>query len=649
MIGYALYNPSFQEDIKKYIPQSQQLFDKINQWIPAEREEKRGISFGEYFGNVSSGVKNWISNGKKTSEKEGNSFLKIPSLPPLANSKKVSADVEPVDIRKVPKEINVNESFQANERLNERLSRNKELEEKLKSALSAATNKVHKASDAKFRTLPDWNKVIDAASKIELINQTDKAEEFSARNYIDNVRKIVGDAKQSETTQNNPLLIYASETVHKLNQQLDELNSLISQMHNESMLLSQYKDLIKKSRHEFAKELKKILPHIDTHAKDSKLTEDELNALIAHAHLRVNELKRQLAEQQAKFYHPYNFSYMMLSFSNYLLNFFQVQEERNIAKAIEQQRNLDIQLAEDQLTRKIKEIAEESDLKIEKKVAEDRLAWETELEDRLRRAAAAHSEHLEQVVRTQRQLFDIEHNQKIQEALSQERDLHGRQINVAHGRLEGIEAALKSRTAADLETRRTKHIWIACQNLVDSVIYGRRGGIDAEARKKPLASELQVIKEVSDGDDFVSCLLEALSNECIYEGVYTEDDLKARFRKVYKLCRRVSKIDENGGGLVRYLWSYLQNAVSLDLPQNFSDMDLIDPATIDTSEILARTKYFMDKNDLASAIRIAQLLKGEPENIAKGWIRDVRKHLEARLIAELLVTHATITNIRAVY
>lgn len=36
LIGYALYNPSFQEDIKKYIPQSQQLFDKINQWIPAE-------------------------------------------------------------------------------------------------------------------------------------------------------------------------------------------------------------------------------------------------------------------------------------------------------------------------------------------------------------------------------------------------------------------------------------------------------------------------------------------------------------------------------------------------------------------------------------------------------------------------------------
>lgn len=45
-----------------------------------------------------------------------------------------------------------------------------------------------------------------------------------------------------------------------------------------------------------------------------------------------------------------------------------------------------------------------------------------------------------------------------------------------------------------METRRTKHIWIACQNLVDSVIYGRRGGIDAEARKKPLASEVYQLK-----------------------------------------------------------------------------------------------------------------------------------------------------------
>lgn len=37
------------------------------------------------------------------------------------------------------------------------------------------------------------------------------------------------------------------------------------------------------------------------------------------------------------------------------------------------------------------------------------------MEEQLKRTAAAHSEHLEQVIRTQRQLFEIEHNQKLEE------------------------------------------------------------------------------------------------------------------------------------------------------------------------------------------------------------------------------------------
>lgn len=48
---------------------------------------------------------------------------------------------------------------------------------------------------------------------------------------------------------------------------------------------------------------------------------------------------------------------------------------------------------------------------------EKRSSWEIELEDQLRRTAAAHSEHLEQVIRTQRQLFEIEHNQKVEEVI----------------------------------------------------------------------------------------------------------------------------------------------------------------------------------------------------------------------------------------
>lgn len=42
-----------------------------------------------------------------------------------------------------------------------------------------------------------------------------------------------------------------------------------------------------------------------------------------------------------------------------------------------------------------------------------RKLWEAELEEKLQRAAAAHSEHIEEVVRVQRSLFEIEEKQKV--------------------------------------------------------------------------------------------------------------------------------------------------------------------------------------------------------------------------------------------
>ena len=40
--------------------------------------------------------------------------------------------------------------------------------------------------------------------------------------------------------------------------------------------------------------------------KDKNLNEDELNALIAHAHKKVDQLRQQLVEQQVVFLHILN-------------------------------------------------------------------------------------------------------------------------------------------------------------------------------------------------------------------------------------------------------------------------------------------------------------------------------------------------------
>lgn len=75
----------------------------------------------------------------------------------------------------------------------------------------------------------------------------------------------------------------------------------------------------------------------------------------------------------------------------------------------------------------------------------------------------------------------------------------------------------------------------------------------------------------------------------------------------------------------------------------------IDPKRMDTNEILDRAKYFLQRNDLKSTVRLMQLLGGEAARVAHDWIKDTRMHLETKMIAEALVAHSTINGIRTTY
>lgn len=58
----------------------------------------------------------------------------------------------------------------------------------------------------------------------------------------------------------------------------------------------------------------------------------------------------------------------------------------------------------------------------------------------------------------------------------------------------------------------------------------------------------------------------------------------SRFQ-IYKLGRRTAAIDENGGSLTGYLWSYVRSMLLFDLPRKFSDEDVVDPGSVDNLEV----------------------------------------------------------------
>ncbi|RCN29201.1 hypothetical protein ANCCAN_25045 [Ancylostoma caninum] len=445
VVGYAYVDPEFRHKIETNVPQAKPVLDAIMGSSTFSKAKQHLADLKEQVVSV--------IPKKKTEE--------VMVLPPLARiplpefERKPPVHVDPVDL-KPPQEIPTGKL--SPEVIAERC---KQLESSLMSAIQSAEAKVRAATEAKVMTI---NAINDHAVLVKsTVDDPQKAD----------WEKIISFGKNDPSTSNNALLINATETANKLSHQLDELNGLVSKARQESTILNQYKDLIERSRQQFALEMKSILPNVDVNAKDKNLTEDELNALIAHAHLKVDHLRRQLSDQQ-------------------------VREEQHIANAIAEQREADERIAAERLRLELQRIQQQQDVAIERAVLKNRSTWETEMEEQLKRTAAAHSEHLEQVIRTQRQLFEIEHNQKVEEAVRLERDLHSRQVGAALSRLEGIESALSSRIALDSENRRAKQFWIACHNLIETIKHGNKAGEDMEQRRFPLEESLSLLKQVLD-------------------------------------------------------------------------------------------------------------------------------------------------------
>ncbi|CAD6185176.1 unnamed protein product [Caenorhabditis auriculariae] len=622
VVGYAYVDPEFRHKVETTIPPTKQVFDSILGEANLSKTKKQVADIKEKVVNAI----------PKRKEEPLPPLLK--TLPPIERKDPVYVDA--VDVRKEIAPI-VKPSPELV------VQKNKQLEQSLKDAIQSAESRVHLATSAKMRTIEainahaqlikstvdnsqnaDWEKVTSALSNVEALSSKDGSAENDSRNYIDNLKKIVSDGKANVITASNPLLLNALETANKLSGQLDELNSLVFKSRQESQVLTQYKDLIEKSRQQFALEMKSILPNVDIHAKDKTLNEDELNALIAHAHLKVDQLRRQLTEQQ-------------------------VREEQHIAKALEDQRVVDDRISNERLSLELSRISRQKEVDIERAVLETRSSWEGELEDQLKRTSAAHSEHLEQVIRTQRQLFEIEHNQKVEEAIIRERELHSRHVGAAISRLEGIEEALGSRVALDNENRRAKQFWIACHNLIDTIKHGNKAGNSVEGRRLSLKDSLDILHQVNPEDSFVSSIIAAFPQQATTQGVYTEQDLRNRFEKLYTVGKRTGAVGESGGTLTSYLWSYVRSIFLVDLPRVYTDADKIDPLTVDNYEVLARAKHYVEVGDLDKAVRVVQLLRGQPALLSHDWVVDTRNYLESRLLAQLLVAHAAVSSIRSTY
>uniref|UniRef100_A0A914KIP9 MICOS complex subunit MIC60 n=1 Tax=Meloidogyne incognita TaxID=6306 RepID=A0A914KIP9_MELIC len=650
--GLVWYDDRVRKTVEENIPYSKDVFNAVFSTIERKSKQIKEIDINR--------LTNFYGKESRSNEPTGSNTedgkLKLTSildltpksstkiLPDIKSEVKGADSIEPIEVRKQIKIENEKDGKPSETILDN------EFEVQIIESLKLATEKASVAKDAKLKTISalqkhstllkeavdqglpnhgdnvDWGKVENAASHVEEFSKQDLVAEAEARKSIDSLKTQINEWRLDPKKASTPALTNSVETVKKLTLRLDELNLLLEKERSQASVLSNYKELVNKGRQQLnVKDNSTAFSNISQNKDgklDGSLSEQELNAQIVYANMRVDELEKKAEKSQSG-------------------------ESQKIFEALEKQRNIDEKLSKLHVDIELQKAKKDENQLIEEKRQQFYKEWETEVDVRLRNAALAHAEHLEKVIRTQKQLHDIENAQIVEEAVNIERNKFAKQIELALKRLNGIENALNSRTAQDLENRRAKIFWSVCQNLLDSLI-GRN-----KSQHFIQLNEIKLINNLGEFDSFVQAICNCFPKEIKQDElnyVQTEEGLKKRFEKVYKLARRTAQIGENGGSPFEYFLSWLQSLFVLQIATaKYSKDDKIDVDKYEPYEILNRIKYFVKIGDLKNAVRLANLLKGESARTFHDWICDAQLHLEARFLSELLLSHAQVTLIRTTY
>jgi len=462
-----------------------------------------------------------------------------------------------------------------------------------------------------------WNEMFLAAQdKSEKSKMADDKEK-EAINAINNVMESIAEGRKNVGTSTNPMLLVAEEAANQAIWLLDQAKGKRLEAQSESSVVEQYKELVEEGKNQFHREMASIMPDVQLGEKNGKLTEDELNMFITHAYKKVLFLQQELAKQQTL-------------------------EQERFRQALDKQRVEIETLASQQVEGELSKQSRDMRAEHERKMVTLREDAEAELRAQLKRQAAAHTDHLDDVMAVQKAELTRQHQHQLDEDVSNLSAKHLSVLSDLSGQVLGLNKAVSDRAAADAGAVAAQALWLAVNTLQSVVVNGKQGASSWEDKLNPLISSVDVVKKAAGDDSFVETVLGSVSPVALERGVYTEDSLKERFCGVEKVAKKVAGIGEQGGSLFEYGLSYLQSILLVDLSsrQPSESNALLDISSISPVELVTMAKHSLDRGNLGRAVQLIGQLKGEAGRVAADWLDEARLTLETRQAVDALIIHS---------
>ncbi|GFS17552.1 MICOS complex subunit MIC60 [Elysia marginata] len=463
-----------------------------------------------------------------------------------------------------------------------------------------------------------WEAVAIAYSEREYAK--DRAHDLiaEAKRTIENLREIINSGKSNKVTKQNPAIVPASKRISDFLKDISGSTAQIRQAESEANVMLKYKDLVDKGKKQFQKEIESLLPDVKI-GNGKKLSEDELNALIAHAHRRIEQLQKQIAEHLA-------------------------MERQRLNTALETQRQEDIHLTNSAVLDERVRLKQEFDVEQQKMEMEYLVKMEAEVRKQLARQAAAHSDHIKDVLAVQQDQLGQEFNRELHAKLLEEREKFQTEVAGWISRLKGIEAAVDARADSEKIARSAQDLWLACIALNAILHFGNESETD-EKKPVPLRSKVEAILNSGMKHPFVETVANAIPTEALDKGVNTEDELRSRFMRVARICRRLGLVQAPNTSLYKYFVSYFHSFLVFDHISAEEPSDEVDLAKLDNFDLIAYAQYWMEKGSLELALKFMSQLNGESRKAASDWIRDARLLLETKQCAFTLTAFASATGL----